>query len=198
MTPETLAEAQCFDLPIVPFWHSVQCRATEQFPNESTRLNRGATPQARLFARFVPTRNTIDRSCGGQFLDPSAFPSDFERLAVGTMVALQLGMRKIAAVVVVAALFASTAAISVKHQRRWTEKLDAALVHTAQEGNNDLVQLLIHVQPGSTDRILLHLEQHGLKAERGSAVDVVAVRAPASMLRSIAGEPEVVQLSHGQ
>ncbi len=104
-------------------------------------------------------------------------------------------MRKIAALVVVAALFASTAAISVKHQRRWTEKLDAGLVHTAQEGNNDLVQLLIRVQPGSTDRILLHLGQHGLKPERASAVDVVAVQAPASMLRSIAGDSDVIYLS---
>jgi hypothetical protein len=107
-------------------------------------------------------------------------------------------MRKIAAVVVVAALFASTAAISVKHQRRWTEKVDATLVQTAQEGHNDLVQLLIHVQPGSTDRILSHLGQHGLKPERASAVDVVAVQAPASMLRSIAGDPDVVHLSQRQ
>jgi hypothetical protein len=107
-------------------------------------------------------------------------------------------MRKVAAVVVVAALFASTAAISVKHQRRWTEKLDAALVHAAQEGNNDLVQLLIRVQPGSTDRILLHLGQHGLKPERGSGVDMVAVQAPASMLRSIAGDSDVIHLSMRQ
>ena len=111
------------------------------------------------------------------------------------MVAAQVGMRKIAAVVVVAALFASTAAISVKHQRRWTEKLDAALVHTAQEGNSGLVQLLIQVQPGSTDRILVHLGQHGLKPERVSAADVVAVQAPATMLRSIAGDPDVVHVS---
>lgn len=107
-------------------------------------------------------------------------------------------MRKIAAVVVVAALFASTAAISVKHQRRWTEKLDATLVHTAQEGTHDLVQLLIQVQPGSTDRILVHLGQHGLKPERASAADVVAVQAPATMLRSIAGDPDVVHLSSRQ
>jgi hypothetical protein len=111
------------------------------------------------------------------------------------VVAVQVGMRRIAAVVVVAALFASTAAISVKHQRRWTEKLDAALVHTAQEGNNDLVQLLIRVQPGSMNRILVHLGEHGLKPERTSAVDLVAVQAPASMLRSIAGDSDVVHLS---
>ena len=128
-------------------------------------------------------------------MDRPAFLRNSERDALGTVVAVQVGMRKIAAVVVVAALFASTAAVSVKHQRRWTEKLDATLVHTAQEGNNDLVQLLIHVQPGSTDRIVAHLGQHGLKPERASAVDVVAVQAPATMLRSIAGDPDVVHLS---
>ena len=104
-------------------------------------------------------------------------------------------MRKTAAVVVVAALFASTAAISVKHQRRWTEKLDASLVQTAQEGKNDLVQLLIRVEPGTTDRFLLHLGHHGLKAERSSAGEVVAVQMPGSMLRSIAGDPDVVHVS---
>jgi hypothetical protein len=104
-------------------------------------------------------------------------------------------MRKIAIVVVVAALFASTAAISVKHQRRWTEKLDAALVQTAQEGNSDLVQLVIRVEPGTADRLLLHLERHGLKAARSAAADVVAAQMPGSMLRSIAGDPDVVHVS---
>ena len=147
---------------------------------------------------FVPTRNTEDCRGARQFLDRDVFPRDFEQNLLGIRVAAQVGMRKIAAVVVVAALFASTAAISVKHQRRWTEKLDAALVHTAQEGNNDLVQLLIRVQPGSTDRILLHLGQHGLKPERASGVDLVAVQAPASMLRSIAGDSDVIHLSQRQ
>lgn len=104
-------------------------------------------------------------------------------------------MRKTAAVVVVAALFASTAAISVQHQRQWTEKLDAGLVQTAQEGNNDLVQLLIRVEPGTADRLLLHLERHGLKAARTSAADAIAVQMPGSMLRSVAGDPDVVHLS---
>lgn len=104
-------------------------------------------------------------------------------------------MKNLAIVVVVAALFASTAAISVKHQRRWTEKMDVALVHTAQEENGDLVQLLILVRPGSTDRILSHLAQHGLKSERASTPDIVAVQLPGSMLRSIARDADVVYLT---
>lgn len=104
-------------------------------------------------------------------------------------------MKKFAIVIVVAALFASTAAISVKHQRRWTEKLDVALVQTAQEGNDGLVQLMIRVQPGSTERILSHLAQHGLTPERASTPDVVAVQLPGSMLRSIAGDADVVHVS---
>jgi hypothetical protein len=128
-------------------------------------------------------------------LDRAVFPRNSEQSSVGIAVALQGGMRKTAAVVVVAALFASTAAISVNHQRRWTEKLDAALVQTAQEGKNDLVQLLIRVEPGTADRFLLHLGHHGLKPERASAGDVVAVQMPGSMLRSIAGDPDVVHVS---
>jgi hypothetical protein len=104
-------------------------------------------------------------------------------------------MKKLAIVALVAALFASTAAVSVKHQRRWTEKLDVALVKTAQEANNDLVQLLIQVRPGTTDRIVSHLTQHGLKSARSSSPNVVAVQMPGSMLRSIAGDPDVVHLS---
>lgn len=104
-------------------------------------------------------------------------------------------MKNLAIVVVVAALFASTAAVSVKHQRRWTEKMDVALVHTAQEENSDLVQLLILVRPGSTERILSNLGQHGLKPERASTPNVVAVQLPGSMLRSIARDADVVYVS---
>ena len=104
-------------------------------------------------------------------------------------------MKNLAIVVVVAALFASTAAVSVKHQRRWTEKMDVALVHTAQEENSNLVQLLILVRPGSTDRILSHLAQHGLKPERASTPDIIAVQLPGSMLRSIARDADVVYLT---
>ena len=107
-------------------------------------------------------------------------------------------MKNLAIVVVVAALFASTAAVSVKHQRRWTEKLDSRLVHTAQEANSDLVQLLILVRPGSTERILSHLSQHGLKAERASTPDIVTVQLPGSMLRSMAHESDVLYMSQMQ
>jgi hypothetical protein len=129
------------------------------------------------------------------FWIPDVFLRNFEPSVLGIGVAVQVGMRKIAVVVVVAALFASTAAISVKHQRRWTEKLDVALVTTAQEGKNDLVQLLILVEPGTADRFLLHLVHHGLKPARVSTPDIVAVDIPGSMLRTIAGDPDVVRLS---
>jgi hypothetical protein len=147
---------------------------------------------------FVPTRNTEERQCARQFLDRDVFPRNFEQSCPGIGVAVQVGMRKIAAVVVVAALFASTAAISVKHQRRWTEKLDAGLVHMAQEGNNDLVQLLILVEPGKADQFQLHLGHHGLKAARVSAPDIVAVDMPGSMLRTIAGDSDVIHLAQRQ
>jgi len=120
-------------------------------------------------------------------LNSVCFPS-------GIRVAAQFGvMRKLAIVIVVASLFASTAAISVKHQRRWTDKLDPALA--AQQANADLVQLLILVRPGSTDRIMSHLSQHGLKPERATTPDILTVQMPASMMRAIAGDADVIYLS---
>ena len=104
-------------------------------------------------------------------------------------------MRNLTIVIVVASLFASTAAVSVKHQRRWTEKLDGALVPMAQQATGDPVQLQIRVRPESTDRIMSHLAQHGLKAERASTPDVVTVQMPVSMLRAVARDPDVVHLS---
>ena len=74
--------------------------------------------------------------------------------------------------------------------------MDVALVHAAQEENSDLVQLLILVRPGSTDRILSHLAQHGLKPERASTPNIVAVQLPGSMLRSIARDADVLYLAH--
>jgi hypothetical protein len=103
-------------------------------------------------------------------------------------------MRKYAIVIVVASLFASTAAISVKHQRRWVEKLDASLVQVAQQREANAIQVMILVRPGSTDRLMSHLAQHGLKPERASVPDIVAVQMPTSMLRSVAGDPDVVHL----
>jgi hypothetical protein len=152
--------------------------------------------EMQVFAAFVQAWNTrtfLTRSTEFGSLD---FAGNCATSPSGIRVALQLCiMRKIAIVIVVASLFASTAAISVKHQRRWTEKLDVALVPSAQQATGDPVQLLIQVRPESTDRIMSHLAQHGLKAERASAAGVVTVQMPASMLRSIAGDPDVVHLS---
>jgi hypothetical protein len=104
-------------------------------------------------------------------------------------------MRKTAIVIVVAALFASTAAVSVRHQRRWTEKLDGSLMQVAHQTSDDAVRVLIHVRPGTTDRIVSHLAQHGLKPQRAAVSGAVAVLMPASMLRSLAGDADVVSLS---
>jgi ABC-type sulfate transport system permease component len=103
-------------------------------------------------------------------------------------------MRKTAIVVFVAALFASTAAVSVRHQRRWTEKLDGSLTQAAHQTGADAVRVLIRVRPGTTDHIVSHLAQHGLKPQRAAA-DAVAVLMPASMLRSLAGDADVVSMS---
>src|SRR5262245_20424415 len=106
-------------------------------------------------------------------------------------------MKNLTVVVVVASLFASTAAVSVKHQRRWTEKLDVVLVHAAEQGTDDPVNALIQVQPGAHDQLMSHLvAQHGLKPVRATKADVIAVQLPGSMLRSVAAEPDVMQLSN--
>jgi hypothetical protein len=104
-------------------------------------------------------------------------------------------MRKLTVVVVVAALFASTAAISVRHQRRWTEKLDPALAHAAEQGNGETVSVAIRVRPGAADRLIAHLSQHGFRPARAATADLLIVQLPASMLRTIAGDPDVVGLS---
>lgn len=105
-------------------------------------------------------------------------------------------MRNLAIVVVVASLFASTAAISVKHQRRWTEKLDVPLVQIAEQGSADLVRAVIQVRAGATDRLMAHLvAQHGLTPSRANAADLIAVRLPGFMLRSLAADLDVVHLS---
>jgi hypothetical protein len=108
-------------------------------------------------------------------------------------------MRNLAIVVVVAALFASTAAVSVKRQRSWTGKLDVSLMHAAEEHSANAVTAVIQVRPGTSDRVVSHLEQHGLKPARLSTPNLVAVQLPASMLRNVAGDSDVVRLSsdHG-
>jgi hypothetical protein len=104
-------------------------------------------------------------------------------------------MRTFTIVIVVSALFASTAAISVRQQRRWTEKLDAALVHTVEQGSADPVKTLIRVRHGAADRFISHLVKHALTPTRSTTPDLVAVQLPASMLRSVAADPDVVHVS---
>lgn len=105
-------------------------------------------------------------------------------------------MRNVAIVVVVASLFASTAAVSVRHQRQWTEKVDVSLTQAAENAGSASVRARIQVRPGSTDRFMSHLAaQHGLKPARTSAGDVIAVQLPGSMLRSVAADSDVVRLS---
>jgi hypothetical protein len=108
-------------------------------------------------------------------------------------------MRNLAIVIVVASLFASTAAVSVKRQRRWTEKLDAPLMHVAESGGASPVVAVIHVRPGASEQFMSHLvAQHGLKPARTATADVIAVQMPSSMLRSVAADEDVVQLSSGE
>jgi hypothetical protein len=108
-------------------------------------------------------------------------------------------MRNLAIVVVVASLFASTAAVSVRHQRRWTEKLDVSLVQVAERGGTDPIRAWIQVRSGTTDRFMSHLvAQHGLKPARSAAPDVIEVQLPGSMLRSVAADADVVRLSSSE
>jgi hypothetical protein len=104
-------------------------------------------------------------------------------------------MRNLAIVVVVASLFASTAAVSVSHQRRWTDKLDVSLVQVAEQGGTDPIRAVIQVRSGATDVFMSHLAQHGLKPARTTTADVIEVQLPGSMLRSIAADADVVRLS---
>jgi len=107
-------------------------------------------------------------------------------------------MRNLTVVVVVAALFASTAAVSVKHQRQWTEKVDAVVMHAAEQDGAGPIASLIHVRPGSADRFVSHLVQHGVKSSRAAGPDLVAAQLPASMLRSIAADSDVLRVSAAQ
>lgn len=105
-------------------------------------------------------------------------------------------MRNIAIVLVVASLFASTAAVSVKHQRRWTEKIDAPLVQIAEHGTAEPVRTVILVRAGATEQLMSHLvAQHGLKPTRTATADVINVQMPGSMLRSVAADADVLRLS---
>src|SRR5258706_12246664 len=104
-------------------------------------------------------------------------------------------MRTFTAVLIVSALFASTAAVSVKQQRRWAHKLDVSLVHAAEQGSVDPVRTLIWVRAGATDRVLSHLVSHGLRPTRSTTPDACVVQLPGSMLRGIASDLDVVHVS---
>lgn len=132
-----------------------------------------------------PTADKID-----EFLRKNA-----QRLAGIGVACSVVTMRNLAIVVVVAALFASTAAVSVKHQRGWTGKLDSSLMQAVDQDSQDSVRTVIQVRPGATERVVSHLEHHGLKPARLSTADLVAVQLPASMLRNVAGDSDVVRLS---
>lgn len=105
-------------------------------------------------------------------------------------------MREVAVVVIVASLFASTAAaVSVRDQRRWNEKLGPALAHVAKQGGESPVSALIHLRPGTADRFVSRLEELGLNSARVVTPDVIVAQLPPTMLRSVAADRRVVSLS---
>ena len=103
-------------------------------------------------------------------------------------------MRKLTSAFIVACVVVSTAVVSTRHQRHWTEKLDTALVQTAKAGGAQPVSALIRVRPGTSDEFVAHLSEHGLKPT-SVTTDIVAVQLPAAMLRPIALDRDVVHLS---
>jgi hypothetical protein len=104
-------------------------------------------------------------------------------------------MRKFAAVLIVACVVVGTAFVSTAPQRRWREKVDPALVQTAKDGGSEPVRALIRLRPGTTDEFVAHLSKsHGIQPAAVSG-DVVSVQMPASMLRGVALDRDVVQVS---
>jgi hypothetical protein len=103
-------------------------------------------------------------------------------------------MRKLTSVFIVACVVVSTAFVATQHRRHWTEKLDAALVQTAKQGGTEPVKALVRLRPGAADEFVAHLSQHGLNAAAVTG-DVVALQLPASMLRTLALDRDVVYLS---
>jgi len=113
----------------------------------------------------------------------------------GTRVAAVVSaMRKLTSVFIVACVVVSTAFAATQNRRRWTEKLDAPLMQAARQGSDAQVSTLVRVRPGTSEGFVAHLSQHGLKATSVNA-DVVSVQLPASMLRAIALDRDVVHLS---
>jgi hypothetical protein len=104
-------------------------------------------------------------------------------------------MRKVTAVILMSCLFASVGAVSVRDQRRWKDKLDLALAHAVTHGNSDHVRALIRLQPGAMAGFVSHLRQHRLSPTRVTPPDLIVVDLPLSMLRTVAGDRDVVRVS---
>jgi hypothetical protein len=103
-------------------------------------------------------------------------------------------MQKFASVLIVASVVVGTAFVSTAPQRHWREKVDPALVQLARQAGNAPVKAVIRLRPGSTSEFVSHLSQHGIPAATVTT-DIVSVQLPASMLREIALDRDVVHLS---
>ena len=103
-------------------------------------------------------------------------------------------MRKLTSVFIVGCVLVSTAFIATQPRRHWTEKLDAPLTHAARQGATEPVRALIRLKPGTAEEFASHLSQHGVASTRVGA-EIVSVRLPASMLRTIALDRDVVHVS---
>jgi hypothetical protein len=113
----------------------------------------------------------------------------------GTGVAVEPGaMRKLSSVLIVACVVVGTAFVSTAPQRHWRDKVDPALVQAAKQNSGEPVKALIRLRSGSTTEFVSHLSQHGIPVATVTA-DVVSVQLPASMLREIALDRDVVHLS---
>ena len=103
-------------------------------------------------------------------------------------------MRKIASVVIVGCVVVGTAFVSTAPQRHWREKVDAGLVQATKQSGNEPVKALIRLRPGVTSEFVSHLSQHGIAAAT-LAADMISVKLPASMVRELALDRDVVRLS---
>ena len=103
-------------------------------------------------------------------------------------------MRKIASVLIVACVVVGTAFVSTAPQRHWREKVDPGLVQAASHGGDQPVKALIRLRPGVTSEFVSHLSQHGIAAA-SLATDMISVNLPASMVRELALDRDVVHLS---
>lgn len=103
-------------------------------------------------------------------------------------------MRKIASVLIVMCVVVGTAFVSTAPQRHWKEKVDPALVQATRQSGDGPVDTLIRLRPGATSEFVSHLSQHGIAAAT-LAADVVSVKLPASMVRELALDRDVVHLS---